>query len=172
MAARPNDPPRLRAALNRPDASSAQSRATEFVAAWFRNSIEKNCAKPRTICAATSSGPDVWLMRSAFMKQLTPYSSSPNAIAARRSIRRASTGNSASIRIVGTPLIAAMQPDCSELQPGAEVRNCGMMYRMPYSAAPTMRLITNTPAKLLAARQAPSSSASRPAPIGRLMKKA
>ena len=59
MVASPKDPPRLRAALNRPDASSARSVGTALVAAEFRKTSAKYWPSPITNSEATKFTPDV-----------------------------------------------------------------------------------------------------------------
>jgi hypothetical protein len=49
--------PRLRKALNRPEASPESSRETERTQAWDRNSIPRICPTPRISCDATKSDP-------------------------------------------------------------------------------------------------------------------
>lgn len=77
ISASPTEPPRLRPALNRPDASPASSGGTEEMAAWFNdiiaNARPQPCNNwPATKCMPTVSAVSDRLAKQAAAKQISP----------------------------------------------------------------------------------------------------
>ena len=85
MPASANEPPRLRAALNRPAASLACSVVTDWIAAWFRNTIAKIVPTPRISCENTKSPPADCAVRSVSCQALNASTDRPKPTARRMS---------------------------------------------------------------------------------------